>query len=113
MTRQRGKGPSLMSGMSPMLRKAMFGVVMGLAMLAGFGNRWRDQGGGTGTQIAYAAARSICPTVRGFTPSASVADGARAIDNAALRRAGDLILDRSRCWEPGSEHQGREQKPKQ
>lgn len=109
MTRQTSKGPTLMGGTSPLLRKAMFGVVMGLAVLVGFENRWRSQGGGTGTQIAFAAARPICPTVRAYTPSASVADGARAIDNAALRRAADLIWTitvseaRARAPRPGAE----------
>lgn len=94
--------------MSPLLRRALFSVIMLIAVLAGFGHRWRDQRGGTGTQLAFAVARSICPTVSDFTLTATVTDGAQAIDRAALRRAGDLILDRSGCRQPVPEQQEEE-----
>lgn len=86
-----------MNAVPPLLRRMMLVLVIALAVLASFGVRWRSQRGGYGTQIAFAVARTICPTEARFTDGVSVAAGARAIDRAALLRAGDLIMRSSRC----------------
>lgn len=86
-----------MNAMPPPLRRMMLVLVIAFAVLASFGVRWRSQRGGYGTQIAFAVARNICPTEARFTDGVRVAAGARAIDQAALLRAGDLIMRSSRC----------------
>ena len=86
-----------MNGMPPLLRRMLMVLVIALAVLASFGVRWRSQPGGNGTRFAFAVARTICPTQARFTKGVSVADGAHAIDRAALLRAGDRILGTSRC----------------
>ncbi len=86
-----------MSGMPPLLRRIILGVVIVLALLAGFGARWRSQRGGEGTRIAFSIARAICPNGGGFSQSASLTAGARAMDVAVLRRAGDLVGGGTRC----------------
>lgn len=86
-----------MNAMPPLLRRMMFVVIIALTVLAGVGVRWRSQRGGDGTRVAFAVARTICPTHPRFTKGVSVAAGAHAIDRAALQRMGDLILGASRC----------------
>jgi len=83
--------------MPPLMRRMMIFVVVALIVSASLGVRWHDQRGGGGTRISFAVARTICPTAARFTKRASVAAGARAIDRAALRRLGDLVLSGSRC----------------
>jgi hypothetical protein len=83
--------------MPPLMRRMMILVVAALALLASLGGRWQSHRGGNGTRIAFAIARTICPTAARFTKRASVAAGARAIDRAALRRLVDLVSSGSRC----------------
>ena len=83
--------------MPPLMRRMMILVVVALIVSASLGVRWHDQRGGGGTRIAFAVARTICPTAARFTKRASVAAGARAIDRAALRRFGDLVSSGSKC----------------
>jgi len=83
--------------MPPLMRRMMIPVVVALIVSASMGGRCHDQRGGDGTRIAFAVARTICPTAAQFTKRASVAAGARAIDRAALRRLGDLVSSGSKC----------------
>jgi hypothetical protein len=83
--------------MPPLMRRMMVLVVVALIVSASLGVSWLHQRGGNGARIAFAIARTICPTAARFTKRASVAAGARAIDRAALRRLGDLVSTGSRC----------------
>jgi hypothetical protein len=83
--------------MPPLMRRMMILVVVALIVSGSLGIGWHNQRGGNGTRIAFAAARTICPTAAGFTKRASVAAGAHAIDRAALRRLGDLVSSGSKC----------------
>jgi hypothetical protein len=92
--RLRGKA---VGAMPPLMRRMLILVVVALAVLASLGGRWHSQRGGDGTRIAFAVARTICPTEARFTKRASVTTGAHAIDQAALQRLGDLVSRESRC----------------
>lgn len=92
--RSRGKA---VGAMPPLMRRMMILVVVALIVSGSLGVRWHHQRGGGGTRIAFAVARTICPTAARFTKRASVAAGAYAIDRAALRRLVDLVSSRSRC----------------
>ncbi|KQM72858.1 hypothetical protein ASE72_19230 [Sphingomonas sp. Leaf20] len=92
--RSRGKA---VGAMPPLMRRMMILVVVALIVSASLGVRWHHQRGGDGARIAFAVARTICPTAARFTKRASVAAGAHAIDRAALRRLVDLVSSGSRC----------------
>jgi len=83
--------------MPPLMRRMMILVVVALIVSGSLGGRWHSQRGGDSVRIAFAVARTICPTEARFTKRESVAAGAHAIDRAALRRLVDLVSSRSRC----------------
>jgi len=95
--RARRSRAKAVGAMPPLMRRMMILVLVALLVSASLGVRWHDQRGGDGARIAFAVARTICPTAARFTKRASVAAGAHAIDRAALRRFGDLVSSGSKC----------------
>jgi hypothetical protein len=95
--RARRSRDKSVGAMPLLMRRMMILVVTGLAVLASLGGRWHSQRGGNDTRIAFAVARTICPTEARFMKRTSVAAGAHAIDRAALRLLVDLVSSRSRC----------------
>lgn len=72
--------------MPRLLRQACWALVIAFPLLVLAGQRWQQAAAGPGTQGVMAVATVICPAAIERVRAVRVADGAHALDRAALRR---------------------------
>lgn len=95
------------TGSTTMLRRSLYWVGIGFAVLAGTSDGWRNQPGGSATRAVIAVAALICPDLSAALPAVparrTVADGAHALDRAMFRRGLDALdIGQRRCRWPMS-----------
>ena len=83
---------------SPLLRRMLRCVIVGLVLAAIVGGWWRARPGGAATRVVIAVAARICPSSAPNIQKPSIADGAHALDRAAVHRSLDALgVGRRRC----------------